>query len=179
MKREHLKSRGEPLGPCYMIFGSRCTEEGLFHDEIKQFVKNKTLGKCFMAYSREPGKKKEYTSDKIRCNSVRKVLSPVLQRSDTHVFICGSAIMAEESKDALAEITSTDVLKAIETEGRLHCDVFGALAPSTEKKNDDGDDDDEEVIAIASSDALNLAHLRISVNSSISGSRHDESSSME
>lgn len=135
MKREHLKSRGESLGPCYLIFGSRCSKEGLFHDEIKRFVKNKTLGKCFMAYSREPGEKKQYTSDRLRSDSVRKVLSPVLQRPNTHVFICGSAIMAEETKDALAEITSTDVLKAIETEGRLHCDVFGALVPVAEKNN--------------------------------------------
>ena len=153
MKREHLKLRGEQLGPCYLIFGSRSSEEALFHKEMNRFVENKTLGKCYMVYSREPGKMKEYVSDKIRCSNVRKVLSPVLQRPDTHVYLCGSAVMAEESKVALSEITSTYVMKAIEAEGRLHCDVFGALVPGTEKDDDnyEGNESDDSSTAMNSS----------------------------
>ena len=174
MKREHLKLRGEQLGPCYLIFGSRSSEEGLFEKEVNRFVEKKTLGKCFRAYSRDPGKRKEYTSDKIRCSNVRKVLSPILQRPDTHVYICGSAMMAEESKDALAEITSTDVMKVIEADGRLHCDVFGALVPATKKDNNT----DKDIISIDQLDTSNLSEMSLSLNSSMSGSTHREGSSM-
>ena len=39
MKRSYFKSRGEKLGPSFLIFGSRNIDEGLFHDEVKQFQK--------------------------------------------------------------------------------------------------------------------------------------------
>ena len=39
MKRSYFKSRGERLGPSFLIFGSRNIDEGLFHDEVKQFQK--------------------------------------------------------------------------------------------------------------------------------------------
>ena len=34
---------------------SRCTGEGLFHDEIKGHFNDHVLTKCFVSYSREPG----------------------------------------------------------------------------------------------------------------------------
>jgi sulfite reductase alpha subunit-like flavoprotein len=100
-KREHLKSRGEKTGPAYLIFGTRSIKEVIFYEEIKLLVKHKVLGKVYMCYSREPGQKKEYTSDKLWDDRVSKVLGPVLRKPTTHVFICGSANMAEESKASL------------------------------------------------------------------------------
>lgn len=130
-KREHLKSRGEKLGPAYLIFGSRCIEEGLFHEEINLLVKKKVLGKVYMCYSREPGQEKEYTSDKLRGDRVGALLGPVLRNSTTHVFICGSANMAEESKASLAFISSNETMEIIKAEGRMHEDVFGAVTSSS------------------------------------------------
>lgn len=88
----------------------------------------------FMCYSRELGEKKEYTTDKLLSKRVSRMLSPVLGEKNTHIFICGSANMAEECKDALREIVQNS-FDAIIEEGRLHCDVFGALS-SKKKKND-------------------------------------------
>ena len=99
MKRSYFKSRGERLGPAFLIFGSRCSEEGLFHEEIKQFQKDGVLTKTWMCYSREPGKPKEYTGDKLGSDRVKTVLSPVLVKVNTHIYICGSANMAGETKD--------------------------------------------------------------------------------
>ena len=50
-----------------------------------------------------------------------------LAEANTHFFICGSANMAEECKTILGEIASPDRLNAIDEDGRIHCDVFGAL----------------------------------------------------
>lgn len=128
-KRSHLKSRGEKLGPAYLIFGSRSSKEKLFHDEIWEFQTQGVLTKVFMCYSREMGERKEYTTDKIRSKEVSKVLGPVLAEPNTHIFICGSANMAEDCKNALRDISSGCCFDTLTEEGRLHCDVFGALNP--------------------------------------------------
>jgi sulfite reductase alpha subunit-like flavoprotein len=135
-KREHLKSSHENLGPAYLIFGTRCAEEGLFRGEIEMLVQKKVLGKVYMCYSRQPGQKKEYTSDKIRNDRVREVLARVLKTPTTHIYICGSANMAEQSKESLAYISSKETMELIEAEGRLHQDVFGALTSSSPAKTD-------------------------------------------
>ena len=142
-KREYLKSRGERMGPAYLIFGTRCVSEVLFQEEIQLLVKNKILGKVYMCYSREPGHKKEYTSDKLRDDRVSKVLGPVLRKPATHVFICGSANMAEDSKASLACISSKETLEVMKAEGRMHEDVFGAVVSSSVEKNSQALNDDE------------------------------------
>ena len=117
------------MGPAFLIFGSRCSSEALFHDEIEEFQQQNVLTDVFMCYSREMGEAKEYTTDKLRSKRVSKILRPVLMQSNTHVFICGSANMAEDCKSALCDITNQKTFDAITEGGRLHCDVFGALAP--------------------------------------------------
>ena len=96
-KREYLQSLGHKLGPAYLVFGSRSTKEGLFQDEISEYINQRVLTKGYMCYSQEPGQKKEYTSAKLRSARVKAILSPIMMtRPNLHVFICGSANMAGE-----------------------------------------------------------------------------------
>lgn len=127
-KRSYLKKRGEKIGDAYLLFGSRSSKEGLFKDEIDDFIKEGTLANAFKCYSREPGEKKQYTTDVMRTESVKKVLLPALESNNCHIFICGSASLAEKSKVVLIEMTSEFHVNKLIEEGRLHCDVFGALA---------------------------------------------------
>ena len=129
-KRSYLKSQGQQLGPAFLIFGSRSSEEGLFHDDVEAF-ENVVLTKTWMCYSREPNKKKEYTTTKIRSPKVRDVISPLLAKSNTHIYICGSANMAEVCKTALRDISpqASDFDDIVEG-NRLHLDVFGARTSS-------------------------------------------------
>lgn len=76
----------------YRIFGSRSSAEKLFHDEINEFQTQGALTKVYMCYSREKGEKKEYTTDKIRCKRVSKVIGPVLAQPNSHIFICGMSM---------------------------------------------------------------------------------------
>lgn len=128
-KRSYFQSRSEKLGPSFLIFGSRSSSEGLFHDEIVEFQEQGALTEAFMCYSREVGVKKEYTQDKLRSIEVIDRLGPFLAEPNTHIFICGSANMAESCKVSLCEISSQDLFDSIVESGRLHCDVFGALLP--------------------------------------------------
>jgi len=133
-KRLYLQSRGEKLGPAYLIFGSRSSSEGLFHDEIMDLQNQSVITKVYFCYSREKGVKKEYTMDKLKSKSVGQILSPILAEPKTHIFICGSANMAEGCKDALRDLSSQDCFDAITEDGRLHCDVFGALSSKKASK---------------------------------------------
>ena len=130
-KRSYLKSQGQQLGPAFMIFGSRSSEEGLFHDEVDFFENEGVLTQTWVCYSREPNKKKEYTTTKIRSPKVRDVISPLLAKSNTHIYICGSANMAEVCKTALRDICpqASDFDDIVEG-NRLHLDVFGARTSS-------------------------------------------------
>ena len=146
------------MGPAYLIFGTRTSEERFFSEEVKEFEEKGVLTSAFLCYSREPGKKKEYTTDKLRDEVVTSAIGPVLAQANAHVFICGSANMAEECKAALKGISSASCIDSMVEEGRLHCDVFGAVnnskkkssaaparLPSTARIDDHGEDDDNDV----------------------------------
>ena len=108
-KRSYLKSQGQQLGVAFMIFGSRSSEEGLFHNELEAFENEDVLTKVWMCYSREPNKKKEYTTTKIRSPKVRDVISPLLAESNTHIYICGSANMAEVCREIIVGYRDRDL----------------------------------------------------------------------
>ena len=93
------------------------------------------ITKTWMCYSRERGQPKEYTGDKLGSDRVKKILSPVLAKPNTHIFICGSANMAEQSKAILRSILSTACVANLTATGRMHCDVFGALSSSKSKSS--------------------------------------------
>ena len=50
-----------------------------------------------------------------------------LADASTHIFICGSANMAEDCKTVLRETSPLDYADVV-AEGRIHCEVFGALS---------------------------------------------------
>ncbi|KAL7439883.1 hypothetical protein ACHAXM_006921 [Skeletonema potamos] len=128
-KRSYLRARGEQMGAAYLVFGSRTSNEGLFEDEIEEFVEEGTLTDVYKCYSREPGTKKQYTTDIMQSEEVERVLAPIIESDDCHVYVCGSANMAEMCKCVMIEMTSKFHVNKLIEEGRLHCDVFGALTP--------------------------------------------------
>ena len=86
--RSYLQSRGENLGPAYIFFGSRGSKERLFYQDIKEFQESGPLKNfVFSCYSRDPGKKKEYITDKLRTKEVKDVIEPILVEKNTHIFI--------------------------------------------------------------------------------------------
>ncbi|KAK1736786.1 nitric oxide synthase [Skeletonema marinoi] len=129
-KRSHFRSRGEKMGTAYLVFGSRSKKEGLFEDEIENFINEGTLTDAFKCYSREPGMKKQYTTDIMKNEKIEQVLAPIVESDDSHVYICGSAHMFEMCKSVMIEMTSKFCVNKLIEEGRLHSDVFGALNPA-------------------------------------------------
>ena len=113
----------------WAIFGSRSSEEGLFHDEISDYCNRGVLSLVSHVYSREPGQRKEYVTDKLNSFETQEALQPMLSHPLCHVFICGSANMAESTKQCLRDMSP--FFDSLVDEGRLHCDVFGAVSSSS------------------------------------------------
>eukprot|EP00985_Skeletonema_marinoi_P031152 scaffold36493_cov61-Skeletonema_marinoi.AAC.1 len=129
-KRSYLRSRGEKMGTAYLVFGSRSKREGLFEDEIENFINEGTLTDAFKCYSREPGMTKQYTTDIIKTEEIKIKMEQVLAPTSVgHIYICGSAHMYEMCKSVMTEMTSNDQVSKLIEEGRLHCDIFGTLNP--------------------------------------------------
>ena len=126
-KRSYFRSRGEKMDKAYLVFGTRSKKEGLFDDEIESFITGGVLTDAFRCYSREPGEKKQYTADIMKTEKIEQVLAPIIESDNGHVYVCGSANMLEMCKSAMIEMTSKFYLSNLIEEGRLHCDVFGAL----------------------------------------------------
>ncbi len=127
-KRLYFGSRGEKMCRAYLVFGSRSKKEGLFHDEIENFITEGALTDAFRCYSREPSP--QYTGDIMKTEKIEQVLAPIIESDDSHVYVCGSAHMLEMCKSAMIEMTSKFHVNNLIKEGRLHCDVFGALNPA-------------------------------------------------
>ncbi|EJK55330.1 hypothetical protein THAOC_24946, partial [Thalassiosira oceanica] len=128
-QRDYLLSRGEKLGKSFLVFGSRSSDEGLFHDEISDYSNRGILNVVSHVYSREPGRRKQYVTDELNSFETRDVLlQPMLSDPKCHVFICGSANMAESTKQCLRDMSP--FFDSLAEEGRLHCDVFGAVSSS-------------------------------------------------
>eukprot|EP00985_Skeletonema_marinoi_P017025 scaffold9252_cov160-Skeletonema_marinoi.AAC.16 len=128
--RSYYRSRGEKMGTAYLVFGSRSKREGLFEDEIEKFINEGTLTDAYKCYSREPGMKKQYTTDIMKNEEIEQVLAPIVSSLNGHVYICGSAHMYEMCTSVMIEMTSKFHVLKLNEEGRLHCDVFGALNPA-------------------------------------------------
>ena len=62
------------MGSAYLVFGTRSKKEGLFDDEIESFISDGVLTDAFRCYSREPGKKKQYTADIMKTKEVEDVI---------------------------------------------------------------------------------------------------------
>ena len=66
----------------------------------------------------------------MKTEKVEKVLAPIIQSDDSHVYVCGSAHMLEMSKVVMIEMATKFHVNKLIDEGRLHSDVFGALKPA-------------------------------------------------
>ena len=129
-KRSYYRSRGEKLGVAYLVYGCRSSKESLFEDEIDDHINEGTLTAVYKCYSREPGKKKQYTTDIMKIECVEAVLAPIVEANNSHVYCCGSANMAHNLKSVLIEMTSKFIVGKLVEEGRFHSDVFGSLNPT-------------------------------------------------
>ena len=105
----HIQARraqlanGETHGTHVLIFGCRRRDHDfLYGDEIQQWVRDKTLAKVHLAFSRDPDNMgaKVYVQNKVDDNAMH-ILS--LLDDGGHFYVCGSTVMARDVKKALMQ----------------------------------------------------------------------------
>lgn len=86
-ERHWLKQQGKPVGDAYLYFGCRKKQEDfLYQEEIENYLKEGTLTKTYLAFSREQ-EKKIYVTNLLREN--KKELWEIIGEKSGHIYICG------------------------------------------------------------------------------------------
>jgi len=98
-ERRRRAAPGAP-GRMVMYFGARAPEELPYFGPLQK-VPQSLLDKQ-LVFSRLPGQPKEYVQHRMRAQTLQ--IGELLQREQTHVFICGLKGMEEGVDDALKDI---------------------------------------------------------------------------
>ncbi|KAF4323997.1 hypothetical protein JM18_002075 [Phytophthora kernoviae] len=103
-------SPSEPRGDAYLFFGCRReSEDWLFQDQMREFVKNGTLTQLFTAFSRDQDEK-HYVQHDLRDNG--KLVCDLMLESEGYVFVCGDGM-------AMAKDVHATLVGVLEEHGGL------------------------------------------------------------
>jgi sulfite reductase alpha subunit-like flavoprotein len=90
-------------GPIYLFYGCRDQHDYLFQDKLQHFSKHKILTDFSVAFSRLPGKGKEYVTHKLV--EKKKEIAQLIVEEQASVYICGDGNqMAKDVQTVLREM---------------------------------------------------------------------------
>ena len=125
-RRRLLKQGNFKNGKLMLFFGARTQEE------LPYFGPLQNLPKDFIdinfAFSRTPQQEKKYVQDLIRERA--SDLVPLLQSSDTYIYVCGLKQMEHGVIESLQDISTQaglnwDTLaESLKSQGRLHLETY-------------------------------------------------------
>ncbi|MBL8611062.1 MAG: benzoyl-CoA 2,3-epoxidase subunit BoxA [Myxococcales bacterium] len=113
-------------GEIMLFFGARRPEELPYFGPLMKLPKE--LIRVELAFSRVPGKPKEYVQDRIRASA--DAVRAMLTSDDTFVFVCGHKKMEEGVLAALGDVCKdggtsfADLKDRMRREGRLHIETY-------------------------------------------------------
>ncbi len=118
-RRLALREGGELM----LFFGARTPGELPYFGPLMKLPKE--LIDVQLAFSRVPGKPKEYVQDRMR--ACRDKLARLLADDNTFVYLCGHKQMEEGVERAFSEICSSDwagLKEALRMQGRYHVETY-------------------------------------------------------
>jgi len=113
-------------GQLMLFFGARSPGELPYFGPLTKLPKS--LIDVNFAFSRLPGKPKEYVQDKMRERA--ETLAPLLESPDTYLYICGLKGMELGCEEALSDICRkhgfdwTKIKAEMRREGRYHVETY-------------------------------------------------------
>ncbi len=113
-------------GEILLFFGARRPEELPYFGPLMKLPKE--LIRVELAFSRVPGKPKEYVQDRMRASA--DAVRAMLASDDTFVFVCGHKKMEEGVLAALDDVCKdggtsfADLKDRMRREGRLHIETY-------------------------------------------------------
>jgi sulfite reductase alpha subunit-like flavoprotein len=128
------KSNGVTIGEVHLFFGCRTEDEFLYREEIEHCVAS-GLVTLHLAVSRSEYQPKEYVQDLIR--KMGSAFSELLMQPDTAYYVCGSARVAAECREAaidglrehegLRDTQAVHHIEQMSLDNRWQSDIWGAL----------------------------------------------------
>eukprot|EP00898_Chlorokybus_atmophyticus_P001881 jgi/Chlat1/2694/Chrsp180S02868 len=109
-------ARQAPLGP----------------DDVETALACGALTNAFVAYSREPGRRKQYVQDVIAGQEGDRI-KHVLDHPDSHIYICGDSHMSSAVSAAFATLIGSEAMTTMTLNGRFHEDVFGVVLQTADR----------------------------------------------
>ena len=97
--REKATKDGIAVGPCMVLFGCRTEADFLHSGQMREWEKNGVITSLQVAFSRLPGKPKEYVQHRIA--KIQSEVWSLLQNEKCHYYVCGDSNMAEDVYDEL------------------------------------------------------------------------------
>ncbi|XP_050408551.1 NADPH--cytochrome P450 reductase [Patella vulgata] len=131
-ERDFLKKEGKPVGETILYFGCRYkAQDFIYEDEINQYLKDGSLTKLHIAFSRDQ-KEKVYVQHLLNKN--KEEIWRLLENGG-HIYVCGDARnMAREVHDMLERSVieqgnldatkAAEYIKKLQSKGRYSCDVW-------------------------------------------------------
>ncbi len=112
-------------GKCWLIWGDKHREHDfLYEKELNTFLKNKTLARLDLAFSRDT-KQKKYVQHLLEENS--EELTNWLTQG-AHIYVCGSVKMADSVKDTVTSVLESNgqipLFDTLIKQNRYHEDAY-------------------------------------------------------
>ena len=114
-ERRRRKRSTNDQGHIWLFFGARTQGELPYFGPLQKLPKD--LIDLELAFSREPGAKKEYVQDRIRSRG--DDLARLVQDDNTFVYICGHKRMEDGVNEALSAVCESHGLQWAELRARL------------------------------------------------------------
>jgi len=125
------------FGQCHLFFGCRSDEEFIYSDQIIQW-ESEGIVTLHLAQSRQKEHSKKYVQDALE-DYGEELVSLLMSRERTKVYICGNAEMADDCSDTCIDIlkkygqmsilSATQLLSSMRISNRWELDVWGQAKP--------------------------------------------------
>ena len=120
------RKRVPVVGRQVLFYGGRAPEDMAYHDEL--VVQAQHGLELHTAYSRVPGRPKQYVQDGLRAKATD--IAALLRDEQTHLYVCGLKSMEEGILDALKDICTLhgldweEVKQQMRGHGRVHFETY-------------------------------------------------------
>ncbi|XP_077996477.1 nitric oxide synthase, salivary gland-like [Glandiceps talaboti] len=141
IQQAEIANVANKFGDITLVFGCRQSNvDNIYKDELQHNRKLGVLSSVMMAFSREPGKPKQYVQDILI--QYKQDVSETLVDKGGHFYVCGDVSMATSVCEVIKSILQTTrAMNALEAkqyvnkmkdENRYHEDIFGVTLRTAE-----------------------------------------------
>lgn len=131
------RNAGKQTGLVHLFYGCRNENDFLYDHVLRRYEADGLITKIHVAMSKSTKRPEQYVQDVIK--AIDKEFGQLLQRDNTHYYVCGDAVMAQacyevaidcvqaagDGNVAISRVAAVQQLQAMNLANRWHADVWG------------------------------------------------------